>query len=828
MNNEMAFFVSCVPLMFKIIQTAIFCVLAIIANAQQYRVRVDSLTNVLNNPQIVGISRIETLIALASIVSDSDYHQSKIIAQQAIQECINEHQRSLQAKVYYEIALIDDKASNLDSAIHYYNLAIAYYNPQTEKKAIAKALNQKGIVFESKGQYAKSYEAYISSLRLYDELDDDQGICSEYLNIGLIHHYRKEFLRADRYFMQALVLARKHGYINEEASALNNLGMNSKEQKKYKAAYMYFKQVLDIDMKGGDEANIAYSLNNMGTINADMGRYAEALDYYNRSAHLKEKLKDHIGLANTFNNIGFLFYKLNRPREAEAKMLEAKALCLKYGFQNVLVETYRILYELKYAGKDYKEALHYFQSYESIKDSLITSESNLAIHDLENQYKLDKVNDALSLKEAEISNAALLRGLFLVVIVMLLGVSLYFFYNVRRTRKLFKALNEKHEDLVQAKLHVEKATNAKTQFLSIMSHEMRTPLNAIIGIANLLEQEKLPDSQLENIAVMKSSSQNLLHLINELLDLSKLEAGRTKMASEPLSLHRMSETVRSMFAVLASQKGLNYTVEYDTRIPDLVVGDELKLTQSITNLVGNAMRFTEKGTINMRIQLIELSDQVATIYFEVTDTGIGIPKELQQTIFESFSQASIEINKKYGGTGLGLSISKKLVALMGGELQVQSQVGEGSTFSFKLSLPVHRGAVAKSIAEPINTDKIFAGKAVLVADDNAVNVFVLKQFLQKWGATIGVAENGEEALKMLEEQPYDIVLMDIQMPVKDGIEATREIRASAKPWRNIPIIALTASHEDEISEKIKAIGMNSHIIKPFMPNDLMDKLTELL
>lgn len=822
---EQPFLYLAFPLMFRIIQTTFFCALAIIAHAQHFHAKNDSLAHVLDNSQVVGVKRIEALIALAIVKSDSDYTQSKVIAHEAVRECMASGERSLQAKAYYELALIDDKFSNLDSAVFYYDLAITHYDAQKDKKAIAKAFNQKGIVFESKGRYAKSYEAYISSLRLYDELNDEQGICSEYLNLGLIHHYRKEFLRANRYFIQALVIARKYGYVEEEASALNNLGMNSKEQKDFKAAYKYFKQVLDIDVKGGDEANIAYSLNNMGTINADMGKYRDALDYYNRSARLKEKLKDHLGLANTYNNIGFALYKLNRITEAESNMHEAKKLCLKYGFQNVLVESYRLLYELKHSNKKYEEAIQYLQSYANIKDSLNTSESNLAIHDLENQYKLDKVNDALALKEIEISNASLLRILFLAIIVLLIGVSLYFFYNVKRTRKLFKALNDKHEDLVQAKLHVEKATKAKSQFLSIMSHEMRTPLNAIIGISNLLEHEEFSERQLENIAVMKSSSQNLLHLINELLDLSKLESGKTKIASEPFSVRRVSETVRSMFAVLASQKGLQYVVDCDAAIPNLVLGDELKLTQSITNLVGNAIRFTENGSVKMSIQLLGLSNQTARVHFEVMDTGIGIPKELQQTIFESFSQASFEINKKYGGTGLGLSISKKLVAFMGGELQVKSEVGKGSVFSFNLSLPVHYEAGTKLSVNLTNTDRIFAGKSILVADDNAVNV--LKQFLQKWGAEIGVAENGAEALKMLNERPFDLVLMDIQMPVKDGIETTEEIRNSTQSWRNIPIIALTASYEEEISEKIKACGMNGHIIKPFMPNDLMDKLHEV-
>ncbi|MES2560763.1 MAG: tetratricopeptide repeat protein [Bacteroidota bacterium] len=796
--------------------------------AQETKLREDSLVSLIYIQKITGAEKVKTMIALARLKKEADYVDAKIIAEKAIEEAGNLKQPSLRAEAYNVMAEIEDMHSHLDSAIHYYERAIQLYDPRKDQLNLAKALNLKGIVHESKGQYVKSYQSYIYALRIYDELNDEIGICNEYLNIGLIHQYNEEYKQARTYFNQSLAMARKIGHTEGIAAALNNLGIYYKEQNKLREAYDCFKQVLDIDYKQGNESNIATSLNNLGTINSDMGKEELALELYYKSARIKKKLKDQESLSNTYNNIATSLFKLQRINEAEIYLKDAESIGKQYNLPSILEETYNGLYEVEYSRKNYKQALEYHLKFQQIKDSIQTNENNTAIHDLENQYKLDKANAEIALKNTELENGAVLRISFIIIIVLLVLISLYFLYTVQHTNKLSRALNKRNDDLMKAKENAEQATTAKTQFLSVMSHEIRTPLNAIIGIANLLNEDLKNEAHKENINVLRIASQNLLLLINDLLDLNKLEVGKMEAANAQLNVRKVVDTIKEMFAVSASQKGIELKLEFDYHIPTALMGDETKLNQAITNLVSNAIKFTEKGFVEIRVKLEESKADSSTILFAVTDTGIGIPADKQQTIFESFAQVSTDTNRKYGGTGLGLSISQKLIDVMGGTLQVKSDLLKGSEFSFSLTF-LHNQTDYQKPAIEVNTDSsLFEGKSILIADDNAVNIFVLKQFLKKWGITIVEVENGLEAFKMMYKHSFDMVLMDVQMPIKDGIDATIDIRNAGKEWSAVPIIAITASHEDEVRVKIKACGMNDFIIKPFMPSDLLEKLSKYL
>lgn len=796
--------------------------------AQEAKLREDSIVSLIYNQKIAGEHRVKAMITLAGMKKESDYVESKIIAEKAIAEAASLKQPTLSAQAFYVMAEIEDAHSYFDSAIYYYDKAIELYDPLRDQQALANAFNLKGIAHESKGQYVKSYQSYIYALRIYDELNDEKGISNEYINIGLIHQYKGEYKQAGAYFNQALSIARRIGHTNGVASALNNLGIYYKEQQKLKEAYDCFKQVLDIDYKEGDQRHIATSLNNLGTINSDMGKDALALELYYKSANIKKKLNDPESLANTYNNIGTSLIRLHRINEAEKYLKDAEGIAKQFNLPAPLEEAYNGLYELELERQHYKQALEYNLLYVQLRDSVQANESHTAIHDLENQYKLDKANAQIELKNAELEKGEVLRISFIIIIVLLVGISLYFMYTVKHTNKLSQALNKRNEDLMRAKENAEHATTAKTQFLSVMSHEIRTPLNAIIGIANLLNDDLKNEAHRENIAVLRIASQNLLHLINDLLDLNKLEVGKMEAESAQLHVRKVVDAIQEMFAVSASQKGIELRLEFDYHIPTTLMGDETKLNQSITNLVSNAIKFTETGFVKIAVALQESRAESSTIRFVVADTGIGIPADKQQTIFESFAQASTDTNRKYGGTGLGLSISQKLIEVMGGVLEVTSEVNKGSEFSFTLTFLHNQTDYQKPAIEASKETNLFEGRRILIADDNAVNIFVLKQFLKKWGVVIVEVSNGLEAFKMMHEQPFDMVLMDVQMPVKDGIDATIDIRNAGKPWSAVPIIAITASHEDEVRVKIRACGMNDFIIKPFMPNDLLEKLTKYL
>jgi signal transduction histidine kinase/BarA-like signal transduction histidine kinase len=797
----------------------------IVANAGNHET--DSLRYLLNKEERPGI-KAELLLQLANAELDEEDIEAERHAAEALHIAQSLKSKVLLARSYHILGLIEDGRSKFDSAIYYYSLSIEHFAGSDEKKELAATLNERGISYENKADYKRAYQDYLNALKLYDQLKDIRGIANEHLNLGLIHQYRDESDAAERYFRKALMLSRSISNEAGIASALNNLGINYQEQAQYDSALICFKQVLAIDLKTGDQRNIASSLNNIGTVSAQMGKYEEALDYYKRSASLKGAEGDYIGLSNTYNNMAASLIHLNRLDEAEKYLVRSKDLSDSYGFKNNIVETYQTYYELELARKNYQKALFYYQLYKSTNDSIQKHESELAIHQLENQYHLDKANTELALTNTQLQGEQQFRLLYIIIILLLAAVSVYLYFNSKRIRNLYKVLNLQHGDIIEAKEKAEEATRIKSQFLSVMSHEIRTPLNAIIGVANLLSEEIKNKEQVENVKVLHASSQNLMNLINDLLDLSKLEVGKMQVDMGNISLKRICENIREMFAVLAAQKGIFLRLEFDETIPELLTGDDIKLNQAITNLVGNAIKFTQQGSVHLSVRLVQSNKETSTVQFAVTDTGIGIPFDKQQSIFDSFIQVSAETHKRFGGTGLGLSISQKLVEVMGGKLSLLSEEGKGSTFSFQLTFVNEKTEPEKEFTKALSQSERFKGKHFLIADDHPVNVFVLKQFLHKWGATTIDATNGSQVISLLRSQHFDMVLMDIQMPEKDGLQATREIRGSGEKWSNIPVIAITASHEEAVKENIRESGMNDFVIKPFMPDDLMHKISRFV
>jgi len=381
---------------------------------------------------------------------------------------------------------------------------------------------------------------------------------------------------------------------------------------------------------------------------------------------------------------------------------------------------------------------------------------------------------------------------------------------------------EKRNEAVEGKIMAIQAAKAKADFLSMMSHEIRTPLNAVIGIANLLSGEELLPKQLDNLRVLQFSAENLLALINDILDFSKIEAGKIEFEQSELDLHQLVLNLSRANQIKADDNKNQLELIIDKNVPQWVKGDSVRLGQILNNLVSNAVKFTQRGTITIQIKCLEQTTEEAKIFFSVKDTGIGIEAAKQKVIFNGFTQASKDISRKFGGTGLGLSITQKLLEMMGSQICLESEFGKGSDFYFTLSFP--KGKAPNIIENDKQTQKVedLTGVRILLVEDNEINQLVASQFLMRWNvALVDIAEDGKVGVEKVRENQYDLVLMDLQMPEMDGYTATTEIR---KFNPEIPIIALTASVMLDSKDLVFEVGMNDFATKPFVPKDLLKKI----
>jgi len=381
------------------------------------------------------------------------------------------------------------------------------------------------------------------------------------------------------------------------------------------------------------------------------------------------------------------------------------------------------------------------------------------------------------------------------------------------------------DNVIQASRKAEEAAQSKQQFMSTMSHEIRTPLNEVIGITNLLLQGNPREDQMDYIKTLRFSGNHLLTLVNDVLDYNKMESGKIVFEQAQFNLNDFLKDILRTYSFRAKSKNLEFDIIKENELPPEVFGDPIRLNQILSNLLSNALKFTQKGSIHIIIKELELKNKKSCIEFRVKDTGLGIPRDKHDMIFESFTQASPDTTRHYGGTGLGLAICKKLVELQGGTIEVESQPDKGSTFRFVLyfGIPENTGKVERREAEESYSG--LEGKRILVAEDNKINFFVANKFLTGWGVKVTHVENGKLALELLEKEDFDLILMDLHMPVMDGIEATRVIRKSeSQRISNIPVVALTAAILSESQDKIEDISFNDYVLKPFKPHDLFDKI----
>lgn len=683
---------------------------------------------------------------------------------------------------YIQLANFNKKTNNYKSALAFSQQAYNYAKLHNNIKGKADALFFLGTTYFELKKFNDALESFTNSANIYNQLipSTDYAFC--YYNIGLCYMSLEEFDKAEDNFDKAESI---YKLLKIDASPFMNLqkGILYKNKGKMAQASKLFNEIISKDDSKDIFKTKAEALYQQGTIEQNLTHYNLSVNYLTRALALSTKDKNLDQKAKILLDLSKSYEKLLDLKKSHNYLKE----------HIELKDSLSHLYNKKLNVNDYVS----FKESERIKAIAQMTKEN------ETQQKTNKFAKLISI-----------LAIALITILSLLSLSLYK-NNIIRTQSN-NILKEKNFELQIAKDNAEKASKARAEFLSTVSHELRTPLNAINGITHLLIEDNPKENQVHYLNSLKFSGNYLLTFINEILEINRIESNNIEIEYIDFSIKQLLVDIQNTMLEIASTNDNKFILEIDPNVPEMLLGDPTKLSQIFINLINNALKFTKNGEVKVTAKVVETGDDYSRINFAVSDTGIGIPEDKQETIFESFSQGSIEINRKYGGTGLGLTIVKKVVDLLGGEINLVSEVGVGTTFDFELNLQLG----AKEIAvekEKMYSDDMLIGKKILVVEDNKINQMVTKKMLEKKEIICQIIDNGEEAVEMLsKENDFDLVLMDVHLPGINGTIATQQIREFDTKK---PIIALTAISLNENREMLMSFGMTDVITKPFDPEN---------
>jgi signal transduction histidine kinase/CheY-like chemotaxis protein/TolA-binding protein len=691
---------------------------------------------------------------------------------------------------YNKLANTNLKAKKYDQAIFFTKKSIDFCETNHKSEGLANQTFKLGKIYYNQQKFEAALKNFHKSVSLFDNL---KPTCTEALAlhyIGVTNTAKGNYKTADIYYKKAHKLLKRLNIV-DSAEILNyQKAMAFKTSNDLKAATKTFQTII----KKPDNSSVLKtkidSYYQLGLIETQLKQNDSAIIYYDNALKLNSKTTDLIQKSKIVLAIS-QYYKQNRNFD----------LAYSYLDEHYQIENY--ILKLKNAKIDLNE-FERFKKNQSLNNTL----------QRESEEKIQ-------LKTYRYSKLVSILAIALISILSLLSLALYKNNIIRNQNNLL--LKEKNKELILAKNKAEKASKARSEFLSTVSHELRTPLNAINGITHLLLEDHPKKKQLKYLESLKFSGNYLTTFINEILEINKIDSTKVEVEHISFNLKELLFNIQGSLKELATANKNYFNLEIDKEIPDSLIGDSTKVSQIILNLINNALKFTQNGNVNVIAKLFDKSEENATIYFEIVDTGIGIPEDKLQTVFESFSQGSVEVNRKYGGTGLGLTIVKKLIELLGGEIKLKSEVGKGSTFTFKLDFSINNEPIEKAEEVKSYNDKQLKHKSILLIEDNKINQMITRKMLENKAIYCEIIDNGEDAVELLKVKHFDMILMDVHLPGINGTTATKQIREYDK---TTPIIALTAISLDENKDMLLAFGMNDVITKPFVPDEFYSTIAK--
>ena len=684
---------------------------------------------------------------------------------------------------------------------------------------------------------------------------------------------RGDYYNAKENLKKALEIASKlddkisQGVINTKIGKLQFLVNEPKK------ALSSLTKAISIQREIDDKVNLGLTYNIRGVIHSNLEQYTAALEYFKNAEFSFDKQNSEKYLADVYLNQAQVYLKLNQIDKAQSKLENSIVKAKKYQQNRVLSTSYIKNAQVYFAKTEYNLALDQaktgldialenkntsnindayltlskiFQSKEQYKsdhlylnkhlnltDSLktvskaaLSSKSNPSqiryVESPENEQLINQPTEEEA--EGNLARITTILSISLITILSLLTLSLYKNNNIRlRTNNM---LQIKNDELIVAKEKAELASKTKANFLSTVTHELRTPLYAVTGLTNLLLDEKPKEKQIPHLKSLKFSGDYLLTFINDILQINKIEANKVELDPEDFNLKTKIENVIAALNNSAHNNNTQIHFEYEKDLPENYIGDQLKISQILINLLGNAIKFTQDGDIWVKVKHKTVNKNLYNLQFEIKDNGIGISQEKQNQMFESFSQGSIQINRKYGGTGLGLSIVKGLIKILNGKISLESQLGKGTSFFFELPLkhvqPKRKKEIPKESKHIENIKALdLENIKILVVEDNKINQMITKKILTKMGLGCDIVDNGEDAVEMVKNTDYNVVLMDIHMPGISGLEATKRIRDFNK---ELTIFALTAVTLEDKMHEFDEAGFDDIISKPFKQETFEKKL----